>query len=104
MEQLDLPRPVVERPEGPLGFDWEVVRATDAQLNDPDPDWRDRLASITAPTLVLAGGPTSHVPQERLSWLADRIPGARLVTVDAGHLVHTDRTAEFLSLAREFGL
>ncbi|MFE8936094.1 alpha/beta fold hydrolase [Streptomyces sp. NPDC007872] len=101
---LDPPRPAAERPEGPLGFDWEVVRATDAQLNDPDPDWRDRLASITAPTLVLAGGPTSHVPQERLSWLADRIPGARLVTVDAGHLVHTDRTAEFLSLVREFGL
>ncbi|MFF5637303.1 alpha/beta fold hydrolase [Streptomyces sp. NPDC012825] len=97
---LDPPRPVAERPEGPLDFDWEIVPATDARLNDPDPDRRDRLASITAPTLVLAGGPTSHVPQERLSWPADRIPGARLVTVDAGHLFHTDRPTEFLSLIR----
>ncbi|MES9807918.1 alpha/beta fold hydrolase [Streptomyces cinereoruber] len=101
---LDPPRPAAERPEGPLGFDWEIVPATDAQLNDPDPDWRDRLASITAPTLILAGGPTSHVPQDRLSWLAARIPGARLATIDAGHLVHTARPDEFLSLVREFGL
>ncbi|MCX5388729.1 alpha/beta fold hydrolase [Streptomyces sp. NBC_00094] len=101
---LDPPRPVAERPEGPLALDWDVVTTTDAQLNAPDPHWRDDLPAITAPTLVLAGGPTSHVPQEHLSWLAERIPGARLVTIDGGHLLHASRHDEFLTAIREFGL
>ncbi|MFE4306285.1 alpha/beta fold hydrolase [Streptomyces sp. NPDC056517] len=101
---LDPPRPRAERPEGPLGFDWEIVPSTDAQLNEPDPAWRAELPAITAPTLVLAGGPTSHVRQDQLSWLADRIPGTRFVTIGAGHLVHTDAPDEFLRALREFGL
>ncbi len=32
------------------------------------------------------------------------IPGATSVTIDAGHLVHTDRPEEFLAAIREFGL
>lgn len=101
---LDPPRPVAEHPDGPLPFDWEVVTTTDAQLNAPDPAWREGLTAITAPTLVLAGGPSSHVPQDHLTWLAERIPGARLVTIDAGHLIHASRPAEFLGAVREFGL
>ncbi|MFF9064081.1 alpha/beta fold hydrolase [Streptomyces sp. NPDC014891] len=101
---LDPPRPPAVRPEGPLGFDWEIVPSTDAQLNAPDPAWREELSAIKAPTLVVAGGPTSHVRQDRLSWLADRIPDARLVTVDAGHLVHTDAPDAFLAALRSFGL
>ncbi|WP_349239645.1 alpha/beta hydrolase [Streptomyces sp. CC208A] len=102
---LDPPRPRAERPEGPLAFDWEIVPTTDAQLNAPDPAWRAELPAITAPTLILAGGPTSHIPQEQLSGLAAAIPGARLVTVaDAGHLVHETRPAAFLAALREFGL
>ncbi|MFB7588952.1 alpha/beta fold hydrolase [Streptomyces sp. NPDC056169] len=101
---LDPPRAVAERPEGPLSFDWEVVTTTDAQLNAPDSAWREGLPAITAPTLVLAGGPSSHVPQEHLSRLAERIPGARLVTIEAGHLIHASRRDEFLDALREFGL
>lgn len=101
---LDPPRPRAVRPGGRLGFDWEIVPSTDAQLNDPDPAWREELSAITAPTLVVAGGPTSHVRQDQLAWLADRIPDARLVTIGAGHLVHTDAPAEFLSALREFGV
>ncbi|MFE7549513.1 alpha/beta fold hydrolase [Streptomyces gardneri] len=101
---LDPPRPVAERPEGPLAVDWEVVTTTDAQLNAPDPAWREGLSTIKAPTLVLAGGPSSHVPQEQLSWLSERIPGARLVTIDAGHLIHEARPAEFLAVLGEFGI
>ncbi|MFJ5707523.1 alpha/beta fold hydrolase [Streptomyces sp. NPDC093105] len=101
---LDPPRPVAERPEGPLAFDWDVVPTTDAQLNAPDPAWRTRLPAVTVPTLVLAGGPTSHIPQEQLAGLAGAVPGARLVTVEAGHLVHETRPAEFLAALREFGL
>ncbi|KQX49961.1 MULTISPECIES: alpha/beta hydrolase [unclassified Streptomyces] len=102
---LDPPRPRVARPEGRLGFDWEIVPATDAQLNAPDPAWRAEVPMIKAPTLVLAGGPASHVPQEHLTWLAEHVADGRLVTIeDAGHLVHTTRRDAFLRSVREFGL
>ncbi|MFI0986122.1 alpha/beta fold hydrolase [Streptomyces exfoliatus] len=101
---LDPPRPSAQRPEGPLGFDWEIVPSTDAQLNAPDPAWRGDLPAITAPTLVLAGGPSSHVPQDHLSSLAAHIPDARLAGIEAGHLLHTDRPGAFLAAVREFGL
>ncbi|RCH70323.1 alpha/beta hydrolase [Streptomyces sp. SDr-06] len=101
---LDPPRGPAERPDGELGFDWSVVTAIDAQLNEPDPSWRGRFAAIAASTLVVAGGPESHIDQKKLAWMASRIPGARLVTIEAGHLVHTDRPAQFLAALREFGI
>ncbi|MFB7362308.1 alpha/beta fold hydrolase [Streptomyces hydrogenans] len=100
---LDPPRPVPQRPGGRLAFDWGIVPATDAQLNAPDPAWRAGLRAITAPTLVLAGGPASHVPQDQLAGLAEAVPDARLVTIEAGHLVHETRPAAFLAAIREFG-
>ncbi|MEU9314769.1 alpha/beta hydrolase [Streptomyces sp. NPDC048295] len=101
---LDPPRAPARRPDEELDFDWPVVPSTDAQLNGPDPAWRERLGGITAPTLVIGGGPTSQIAQERLVWLAGRIPGGRFVTIEAGHLVHTDRPDEFLAEIRKFGL
>ncbi|MCX5098599.1 alpha/beta hydrolase [Streptomyces sp. NBC_00264] len=101
---LDPPRARAERPDGELDFDWPVVPSTDAQLNAPDPDWSERLGEITAPTLVIGGGPTSRIAQEELIRLAGRIPDGRFVTIDAGHLVHTDRPEEFLAELRAFGL
>ncbi|MGW2177510.1 alpha/beta fold hydrolase [Streptomyces sp. NPDC001732] len=101
---LDPPRGIAERPEGELDFDWPVVPSTDAQLNAPDPGARERLGDITAPTLVVGGGPTSPIAQERLVRMAGRIPGGRFTTVDAGHLVHTERPDAFLAALREFGL
>jgi pimeloyl-ACP methyl ester carboxylesterase len=60
---VDLPTPraarevaSATRPEGPLGYDWEVVPAIIGQLADPDPDWWGRLELITAPTLIIGGG------------------------------------------------
>ncbi|MFJ2055882.1 alpha/beta fold hydrolase [Streptomyces sp. NPDC087908] len=52
----------------------------------------------------MAGDPAGRASQDRLRRLADRIPGARLVTVDAGHLVHTDAPDAFLAALRSFGL
>lgn len=71
-------RPVPERPTGPLPFDWAVVPAVVGQLNDPDPAWWDRLISITARTLFVAGGRTSHVSQDQLAEAATLVPDARL--------------------------
>lgn len=91
-----------ERPEGPLDFDWALVPATTAQRNDPDPRWWSELAGIKAPTLVIAGGPESHLPQEDIAAMAERMPSARLVTIPAGHLVHATSPTEYLSQVTDF--
>ncbi|MCZ2525788.1 alpha/beta fold hydrolase [Streptomyces sp. NPDC059506] len=95
------PLPAV-RPAGELPFDWPVVPAIKDQLRNPDPSWRDALKKITAPTLVVAGGAASHVPQQLLARLAEEIPDARLVTMIAGHLVHDALPAEFTAAVRAF--
>jgi pimeloyl-ACP methyl ester carboxylesterase len=43
---------------------------------------------------VIAGGPSSPVPHEHVAELVRILPGGRLVTVDAGHLVHDSRPDE----------
>ncbi|MFI8455146.1 alpha/beta fold hydrolase [Kitasatospora sp. NPDC085464] len=99
------PRPASALPDEPdedVHFDWAMVRAVRAQLDDPDPAWREGLAGITARTLVVAGGAASHVPQERIAELARRIPDCRLVTIEAGHLVHGARPEEFVAVVAPF--
>ena len=91
-----------ERPDGPLPFDWAVVPAIIGQLNDPDPAWWDRLTDITAPALVIAGGPTSHVPQDKLAEAAARLPHGTLQVIPAGHEVHANRPAEFAAAVLGF--
>ncbi|WP_329259103.1 alpha/beta hydrolase [Streptomyces pseudovenezuelae] len=99
---LDPPRPPAPAPGSALPFDWAMLRATDAQRNAPDPRWWDRMGRITMPTLVVAGGPTSLIPQDEVAAVASRIPGARLVTVGGGHLVHETRPEEFLAVLVPF--
>ena len=96
------PREVPPRPPEPLGFDWAVVPALTPQRNLPDPAWWDGLIRITAPTLVVAGGPDSHLPQDQIAEMAARIPESRLVTIPAGHLVHATRPAEFRAVVEDF--
>ncbi|MFH8371063.1 alpha/beta fold hydrolase [Streptomyces sp. NPDC018031] len=98
----DPPLAVPEPPEGPLTLDWGVkTRFTEAR-NAPDPRWAEDLAAVTAPTLVIAGGPASHIAQPEVAELAARVPDGRLITIDAGHLVHERRPEEFLAAVREF--
>jgi 3-oxoadipate enol-lactonase len=88
-------RAIPARPAGPLDFDWAVVPAIVGQVNAGDPAAWDGLGAITAPTLLIGGGPESHIPQDKLAAAAARIPRCDLVTIPAGHLVHEDRPAEF---------
>jgi 3-oxoadipate enol-lactonase len=90
------------RPDGPQPCDWSAVLAVRAQIDDPDPAWRERLVEITAPTLVVAGGPTSPMPQDRVAELATRIPQADIVTIPAGHRVHDGSPAEFTAAILPF--
>ncbi|MFI8086216.1 alpha/beta fold hydrolase [Kitasatospora sp. NPDC086009] len=94
--------PVADAPAGPVDFDWAVVKPVKAQLDTPEPVWLERMAAITAPTLVVAGGRASHVPQDRIAEMAGRIPDCRVVTVEAGHLVHHTRPAEFVAAVAPF--
>ncbi|MER5750562.1 alpha/beta hydrolase [Streptomyces sp. NPDC002088] len=59
-------------------------------------------AYVTAPTMVVAGGPESRLPQDEIAAMAARFPAGRLVTIPAGHLVHTTRPGEFCAAVEEF--
>jgi len=89
------------RPPGPLSFDWAVTTLS-AEASDPPASSRDGLAAITAPTLVIAGGPDSHVNQDRLADMAALIPGGQLITIPAGHLVHAAQPARYVSAVTAF--
>lgn len=81
------------------GFDWRMMHETERQLVTPDPAWRDGLRGIAAPALVLSGGTASPFRSELV---AELIPGARLVTIEAGHLVHVSARREFLRAVDDF--
>ena len=96
-EGVQLPVPVRPSSAESLPYDWELVPAVFGQLAAPDPSWWSSLSQITVPTLVIAGGSTSHVPQAVLADAAALIPQARLVTLEgAGHSPHRDAPERFL--------
>ena len=72
-----------------------MVEQVRPEIDEPDPRWGDVVARISAPMLVIAGGPSSPVPQDHIVELVRAVPDGRLVTVDAGHLVHARRPTEF---------
>jgi 3-oxoadipate enol-lactonase len=88
-------RPVPERPDGDVPFDWAVVPAIIREVNAGSAEAWAELVTITAPTLLVAGGETSTIPQEKLAEVAERIPDCALVTIQAGHFVHTNAPEEF---------
>ncbi len=90
-------RAIPDRPDGPPDFDWPVVPAIVGQVNAGDPAAWDGLAEITVPTLLIAGGPASHIDQDMLAAAAASMPDSTLVTIPAGHLVHAARPGEFVT-------
>jgi pimeloyl-ACP methyl ester carboxylesterase len=81
-------RPLPDRPGGQLEFDWAVVAPIIAQVNEGDPAAWAALPSLDVPTLLVAGGPASHIEQDRIAEAARLIPRCELVTIPVGHLVH----------------
>jgi pimeloyl-ACP methyl ester carboxylesterase len=88
-------RPIPERPARPLPFDWAVVPAIIGHVNKGDPALWAALGEITAPTLLIGGGPQSHISQDKIAEAVARIPHCDLVTIPAGHNVHANRPGEF---------
>jgi 3-oxoadipate enol-lactonase len=92
--ERDQPVPVMQ--EQPVDYDWDVVPAIVEEVNRGDPATWDALSRITAPTLVIGGGDTSHIPQDKLAEVATRIGTAELRTIPVGHHVHEEAPEQFL--------
>jgi len=80
---------------GELPFDWAVVPAIVQEVDDPSMGWWKHLPEITAPTLLIDGGPTSHIRQELLVHVARAVPDCTLVTIPVGHKVHASEPDGF---------
>ncbi|WP_167041184.1 alpha/beta hydrolase [Salinibacterium sp. ZJ454] len=88
-------RPIPERPDGALDFDWAVVPAIVEQVNDPTRRWWKQLPDIASRTLLIGGGPSSHVPQELLLEVSRLIPDCTLISIPVGHNIHETEPTEF---------
>lgn len=95
------PRRALVRPEGQLSFDWGVT-ALSNEFTDPPVAWREALRHIESPALLVAGGPSSHVDQDRLAGLAALIPDCEMITIPAGHLVHAVKPDDFTVAVTRF--
>jgi 3-oxoadipate enol-lactonase len=60
-----------------------------------DMDQRDEIASIEVPTLVIAGAHDGSTPAADGRAVADAIPGARYVELDAAHLSNWEQSEQF---------
>ena len=67
-----------------------------------DADLRDRVAGIRSPTLLVASTADTATPPEGLQFIQERIPGARLVTLDAGHLSNVECAEDFTASVMDF--
>ena len=76
--------------------------AVAARLRREGYDWRDRVATIRARTLVVRGGDDA-LPPEAHEQVVAAIPDARLAVVaGAGHMPFWERPEDFLPLVAEF--
>jgi len=91
------------RASRPETFEWagRMLRETDAEGYAGcceairDMDLRDRLARITAPTLVISGADDPATPPEHGELIRDAIPGAGFEVVpNAAHLANVEQPEE----------
>ncbi|MEV1168788.1 alpha/beta fold hydrolase [Nonomuraea sp. NPDC049784] len=96
------PRTLPDDPDPDAPFDWNAVAAIYRQRNEPDPTYWDLLKHITAPTLVIAGGQQSRLPQDELARIAELVPDGHMTTIPVGHHVHRDRPEAFIAAVSAF--
>lgn len=93
--------PPAEPPEE-VPFDWNALLALTAQFLDPDPAWWDRAADVTAPVLMLAGGSSSHVPQDSFAAVLPMLPDGQVHEIPVGHHIHRQTPDQFVSAVTLF--
>jgi 3-oxoadipate enol-lactonase len=67
-----------------------------------DFDARADLGAVRAPTLVVVGRHDPSTPPADGRFMAERIPGARLVELDAAHLANVEAAAAFNAAVLDF--
>ncbi|GAB7036414.1 MULTISPECIES: alpha/beta fold hydrolase [Catenuloplanes] len=108
LEEAPMPKPgalrlgPLRRPDAEPPYDWAARETVVAQLNAPDPAWWAALPGITAPTLILDGGPGSHLDPALAREAAALIPDARVREIPAGHHIHRDAPAAFTGAVLPF--
>ncbi|EFH82820.1 alpha/beta fold hydrolase [Ktedonobacter racemifer] len=82
---------------------WALVRPIISQVRNPPSSWWNDIHKVTVPTLIIGGGATSHVPQEKLAEVAHLMPDARFVSIEGGgHAIHRNRPEEYKEQIAEF--
>jgi len=67
-----------------------------------DQDQREAICAVPVPTLVVAGARDPATPPEHSRIIASKIPGARLVELDAAHLSNIEARDRFTASVLEF--
>jgi 3-oxoadipate enol-lactonase len=60
-----------------------------------DGDLRDAIATITCPTLAIAGAEDILTPPTALAFIHEQIAGSRLLTLDCAHISNVEKAEEF---------
>jgi pimeloyl-ACP methyl ester carboxylesterase len=79
-----------------------LLRDVLAELRRPQPGWWAGLSTIQSPTMLLAGGPKSHLDQSRFDLVANLMPSATVSAIDAGHRIHSRAPERWLATVRTF--
>jgi 3-oxoadipate enol-lactonase len=67
-----------------------------------DFDYRDKVSAIRAPTLVISGTHDPAASPKDGRWLAEQIPGARFVELNASHISNIEAREQFTAELRQF--
>ncbi|WP_227984202.1 alpha/beta fold hydrolase [Nocardia spumae] len=93
---------VIRHPRAVLAFDRSMTAPALEQFRKPHPEWWEGLTGITAPTLMLRGGPGGMVDPEKLEMFRARVPDCRVQSFSCGHSIHRDRYREFAAVVLPF--
>ncbi len=96
-EEPVLDATIPTEPRQPPPFDWRVVEPLRRLIRTPDLRWWENLSLISATTLILGGGSTSHANQVRLKRVAEAT-SPTFAQLNVGHMIHTSAPDEFAAL------
>jgi 3-oxoadipate enol-lactonase len=71
-----------------------------AAIRDMDQRWA--VSSITLPTLIVAGKQDNATPLSASEFMASRISGSKLMSMDAGHIANVEQTAAYTAALEQF--
>jgi len=93
---------LLRHPGAVLAFDRSMTGTALEQFRKPNPEWWEALPGITAPTLMLRGGPGGMVDPGKLEQFRTRVPDCTVESFDCGHSIHRDRYREFTAAVLPF--